>query len=171
MSERVMIFIDAANFHYALKYVIKNTKISYQKLQEMLTEERKLVRTYFYTVMVEKQNNEQNYRDQQRFLTALDYIPYLEKKFGRLVKRSGVHVEKGVDVLIAVDMLTMALRDNYDTAILVSGDGDFVSVIEAVKALGKHVEVAFPSHKAYHLRSKCDKFTLLTHEKLKDCFC
>lgn len=34
-----------------------------------------------------------------------------------------------------------ALNDEYDTAILVSGDGDFIDVMERLKELGKRVEV------------------------------
>lgn len=76
-----------------------------------------------------------------------------------------------MDIAIAVDMLRMAFRDLYDTAILVSGDGDFAYVVEAVKDLGKHVENATPkSGISYHLKSACDRFILLNREFLKDCF-
>jgi uncharacterized protein (TIGR00288 family) len=46
-----------------------------------------------------------------------------------------------VDVKLAIDMLLHASRDNYDVAILVSGDTDFVDMVQAVKDLGKNVEV------------------------------
>ena len=60
----------------------------------------------------------------------------------------------------------MAFANAYDTAILVSGDGDFVKAIEAVCDLGKHVEVAcFP--KAYHVRQAADKVIELTPDSLK----
>lgn len=40
--------------------------------------------------------------------------------------------EKGVDVKIAVDMVTMAMRDEFDIAVLFSNDTDFVPAIESV---------------------------------------
>lgn len=40
-------------------------------------------------------------------------------------------------------MLSHAFRGNYDAAILISGDGDYVPVVEEVKRLGKRVHVAF----------------------------
>ena len=47
--------------------------------------------------------------------------------------------EKQVDVSIAVDMVEMARRDEYDTAYLFSADGDFVPAVKAVRRLGKQV--------------------------------
>lgn len=50
--------------------------------------------------------------------------------------------EKTVDVNLAVDMVM--LKSNYDTAIIVSGDQDYVPAAQAVKNMGKHViNVAF----------------------------
>jgi uncharacterized LabA/DUF88 family protein len=45
--------------------------------------------------------------------------------------------EKGVDVKLATDMLV--LNDNYDVGIVVSGDADYVPVVQAVKDWGKHI--------------------------------
>jgi len=77
-------------------------------------------------------------------------------RLGRLEPRDKTFVEKGIDIAIAVDMLSMAFHDAYDTAVLVSSDGDFVKVIEAVRDLGKHVEVAC-FRKAYHVKQAADK--------------
>lgn len=54
------------------------------------------------------------------------------------------YVEKQVDVLIAVDMVGMAQRDEYDLAYLLSADGDFVPVVREVQRHGKRVFVASP---------------------------
>ena len=65
------------------------------------------------------------------------------------------YVEKGIDVKIAVDMITLALKDVYDTAILVSGDSDFVPVINQLKELRKAVQVAMfmnDNRKSYDLK-------------------
>ena len=51
--------------------------------------------------------------------------------------------EKGVDVALAVDMLTGAFEDLYDAAVLVSSDGDFKPAVEAVQRLGKRVEYLY----------------------------
>jgi len=45
--------------------------------------------------------------------------------------------EKGLDTRLAVDMV--ALEDNYDVAIVVSGDADSIPSIDLMKRRGKHV--------------------------------
>lgn len=50
--------------------------------------------------------------------------------------------EKGVDVMIAVDMIGMALKDEYGTAVLISGDSDFAHLLDLVEASGKKTVVA-----------------------------
>lgn len=164
-----MVFIDGSNLYHGLKKIIKNTHIDFSKFPQKLCGQRKLIRAYFYIAPVAREGNEEKYRAQQKFFSALDNISYLTKKLGRLEKRDNTWVEKGVDVQLAVDMLSMAVKNLYDTAILVSGDGDFAGVVEAVKDLGKHVEVAYVSQ-SYHLKSSCDKFILLNADFLKDCF-
>ena len=44
---------------------------------------------------------------------------------------------------MAKDFLSHAFLDNYDVAVLVAGDGDYVPLITEVKRLGKVVYVAF----------------------------
>ena len=50
---------------------------------------------------------------------------------------SGLGKEKAVDVKLATDMIL--LRDIYDTAIIVSGDQDYVPAVQAIKDSGKRV--------------------------------
>lgn len=50
--------------------------------------------------------------------------------------------EKGIDVLIALQMVMGAHNDDYDVAILVSADTDLVPAVETVLELGKRCEVA-----------------------------
>ena len=69
-------------------------------------------------------------------------IPYLEVKLGIVKQRGDAMVEKGVDMMIGVDILKNAYEDLYDTAILVSGDGDFYPALQAAKDQGRHVEIA-----------------------------
>lgn len=68
-------------------------------------------------------------------LIALGFDPQVFKKVS---KRS-----KGVDISLARDLLGHAYKDNYEVAVLVAGDGDFVPLVEDVKRLGKQVVVMF----------------------------
>jgi hypothetical protein len=51
--------------------------------------------------------------------------------------------EKGIDVALAVDLIHLAMRKQYDALVLFSGDTDLLPAIEAIKNLGlTHLEVA-----------------------------
>ena len=63
--------------------------------------------------------------------------------------------EKGIDVRMATDMIKLAWVDNYDVAVLVSSDADFVPVAEFLETRGiKVIHGAFPP-KGHHLSSCC----------------
>ena len=48
-----------------------------------------------------------------------------------------IMVEKAVDVMLAVDLVTMAGRDEFDAAYILSADGDYCPAVEAAARLGK----------------------------------
>ena len=66
----------------------------------------------------------------------------LSVKLGISKQRGEAVVEKGVDVMLATDLVVHAYKNHFDTAIVVSGDADFYPALQAVKDVGKHVEVA-----------------------------
>jgi uncharacterized LabA/DUF88 family protein len=69
-------------------------------------------------------------------------------RLGRLTGRGGNVRQKGVDVLLAVEMLDNAFRKNMDEIWLLAGDADFVPLIEAVTRLGTWVNVFYDAHAA-----------------------
>jgi uncharacterized LabA/DUF88 family protein len=182
---KVIVFIDGSNLYHGLKANIGKTKINFEKFVNKLVNGRELVRTYYYNVPINQTEDPINYKAQQRFFSRLDRISYFETILGRLSPRERIHKcpncqhenkiifhnEKGVDVKIAVDMLSMATKNLYDVAILVTGDGDFDKAIKEVKDLGKHVENAyFTTGHAYQLFKICDKFIELNSSFLSDCW-
>lgn len=76
---------------------------------------------------------------------------------------TSVMVEKAVDVKIAVDMVVMAERDEYDTAYLLSADGDLTPAVAAVRASGRKVFVASAQSGA-QIAAACDTFIPLRRE-------
>ncbi|MCE2405363.1 MAG: NYN domain-containing protein [Dehalococcoidia bacterium] len=107
-------------------------------------------------------------------LPALRRIDYFEVRLGRLVYRGWPSVppyEKGVDIRLGTDMLAHGVAENYDVAILVSGDSDFADAVQAVKDRGLHVEAAlFPASGSQRLRDVVDKVTLVDLDFLGDCW-
>ncbi len=61
----------------------------------------------------------------------------------RVFPRQKTRGSKRVDISLAVDMLSHAHRGNYDIAVLVAGDEDYVPLVEAVAAEGRRVALWF----------------------------
>lgn len=170
-DERVVIFIDGSNFYHCLMAEFHRADVDFSKLAQTLSMGRRLIRTYYYNAVVRREEGEERYQSQQRFFENLKRVPYLDLRLGRLEKRGGTTVEKGIDVKVATDMLWQAHNNVYDTAILVSGDADYVPAVEAVKAIGKHVEVAFvTSGRSLDLQQTADKFIALDTSVLSACW-
>jgi uncharacterized LabA/DUF88 family protein len=141
MEEKVAIFIDGSNLYHSVKNNFGRHDLNFTEFANKLSAGRKLFRIYYYNVLQDPSQYPEGYREQQEFLDALRKTPYLEVRLGSTKKALGV--EKGIDVMIATDLLYFAWRGFYDVAILVSGDADFAYAIQAVKNMGKHVEVAY----------------------------
>ncbi len=170
-DERVVIFIDGANLFHALNDEFESHNIDFTILAQKLIGDRKLVRTYYYTALPDQKINPERYAKQMKFLDALRDKDYFKVVLGRLEPRGSTYVEKGVDIALAIDMLELAFSNVYDTAILVSGDGDMVKAVEVVQRLGKHVENASTaSGLSRNLRHTCDKVITLSKEYLMDCW-
>ena len=144
-DERVMIFIDGSNLYHSLKKYFNRTDLDLGKFSQKMLEKRRLVRIYYYNAKVGQAQEPERYLEQQKFFNSINSIPYCELRLGRLVYNnwpSASPYEKGVDVRLATDMITHSFKNNYDTSILVAGDNDFVSALQAVKDNGKNVDVA-----------------------------
>jgi uncharacterized LabA/DUF88 family protein len=172
MTEKVAVFIDGANLFHALTQDHSRIDVDFEKLVYKLVGERTLTRVYYYTVFPDQQLIPDRYQKQQAFLDAINKKPYFKVVLGRLEQRpGGILIEKGVDIALAIDLLDLAFHDTYDTAILITGDGDFSRAVELVQRTGKHVENASTrSCLSYHLRNTCDKTVILDGDFLQDCW-
>jgi uncharacterized LabA/DUF88 family protein len=112
-------------------------------------------------------------RRQQRFFEEMRRAGNVELVLGRHEPRSGgsYHVEKETDVRLAVDMLVGAYKNTYDVAMLITGDTDFVPVVEAVREAEKKVIwVHFPGQAhSDALRQVCNSQLELSDKILRTC--
>jgi uncharacterized LabA/DUF88 family protein len=165
----VAIFIDGSNLYHSLDENCNRFDLDFAAFAQKLCRGRTLFRIYYYNVLRDPNRNPQAYQDQQKFLTALYSTSYLEVRLGSSKIRGDVAVEKGVDIMLATDLLKFGWESLYDVAVLVSGDGDFAYAVQAVKDMGKHVEVAaFPSNLAWELANAADERELFTPEYFSD---
>jgi uncharacterized LabA/DUF88 family protein len=80
-----------------------------------------------------------------------------------------VFVEKAVDVLVAVDLVTLAINNAYDAAYLLSADGDFTPAVDVVRAMNKKVFAASCLSGAQLARS-VSSFIHLSSAWFSDCY-
>ena len=132
-NEKVMVFVDVRNVLGAMGDDLRYSRIDFNGLIRNLTMGRYIVHSYAYDGHCDADGSDENLHN------------YL-RRCGCTVRLSNVHRvdsgQKGVDVDLATDMVLFACRGYYDTAILVSGDGDFIPAVEKVKDMGKRIEVA-----------------------------
>jgi len=145
---RVAVFIDGNNLFHAARF--HNIDIDYNKLLRVLLGDGRLLRAFFYTgvdVGAERQQG---------------FLLWMRRNGFRVIQKELKTFYDGtrkanLDVEIAVDMLSLAGR--YDTAVLVSGDEDFVYAVNAVAYKGCRVEIAgFRSNTAPKLIDVADFF-------------
>ena len=142
-QHRVAIFIDGSNLYHALRNNFGRYNLNFADFASKLCGSRRLFRTYYYNVLQDPSQRPDVYREQQEFLDILRKTPYLEVRLGGTKMAQGIPVEKGIDIMLATDLLYFGWNDFYDVAVLVSGDADFAYALQAVKNMGKHVEVAY----------------------------
>ena len=112
-------------------------------------------------------------KELQQFLGRLTVRidPNVHRELAALARRhriTTIMVEKAVDVMLAVDLVILAERNSFDVAYLLSGDGDFTPAVEAVRALGKKVFGASPTHGG-RPGPRCDAFIRVDRTWLEDC--
>jgi uncharacterized LabA/DUF88 family protein len=80
-----------------------------------------------------------------------------------------VIVEKAVDVMLAVDIVLLALRDEFDAAYILSADGDYTPAAKAARDLNKKVYAASPASGA-KLAAAVNTFISLEPYWFRDCY-
>ena len=151
---RIYVYIDNSNVFKNIKK-IKNGDHSWIQmydplaLGQALAGSRQLEKVYFYCVpppswlLTEGDESKKRHAIATKYYSAVDKLPNVLLKYGYLQGDKTNPTEKNVDTQISSDMVLHAALGNYDTAILVSNDGDFTSALKNIKILGKRVEVLF----------------------------
>lgn len=187
-QERVMVFIDGANVYNKLRDDIGGghfRPIDFGLFGKLVAgADRRLVKVYYYVSPVDQYTHPSEYSSQQQFFAELRKITYLEVRLGSLRPRTrsntcpnckhrtvtNFRVEKGVDVHLAVDMLSCAFDDQYDCAVVVSEDADFAPAADEVRRYNKKVQCASFTRKPPYLAKHCDSYIELTKSFLSPCF-
>lgn len=150
MDSIASVFIDGGYMDKVL-YEHGGMRVDFGKFVERASQGHRLLRSYYYHCLP-RQNprgpDDTGYvSNKEKFFHALQFIDNFEVRLGHLAYRGtdeqGHHLmeQKGVDVQLAVDILTLSLNRSVDTVILVCGDGDMHPVVQKVKDMGVVVKL------------------------------
>ncbi len=157
-QQRVAVFIDTQNLYHSAKNLY-GAKVNFKNLLEEAVAGRQLIRAKAYVVNTES-------GEESPFFEALE-------KLGIEIKTKDIQVFHGGakkadwDVGLAIDAITVAPK--LDTVVLVSGDGDFVPMVEYLQVhSGCQVEVmSFGRSSSHMLREVADEFIDMDEDKKK----
>jgi len=158
-DQRVGIFIDVQNLYHSSKNLFR-ARVNYKELIKGLLAGRKLIRAIGYVVKTDdiiEDTRPGSASGEAAFFDALE-------KTGVELRSKDIQIFPGGakkadwDVGMAVDAIRMA--DFLDTVILVTGDGDFIPLVEYLKwGKGRNVEVAaFNRSTSAKLKEAADAF-------------
>lgn len=130
--QRLNIFIDTQNIYHSARNLY-DAKVDFGKLVNLLTSGRNLINAFAYVVQSELTQRE------------LDFFEALIKNGIRLRAKELLIYPDGSkkadwDIGIAVDVVKFS--ELVDVVILVTGDGDFLPLVEYLQNKGKQVEIA-----------------------------
>jgi uncharacterized LabA/DUF88 family protein len=154
--DRVMVFIDLRNVLKSSEIPGLDLPLDLYRLSLDMAGGRRLVAAYVFDTRAPYGEEDRAHRmhDRLRFLGF------------RVVARESYdpsrREQKEVDVAMGCEMVAHALKDNFDVAVVVSGDRDFVPAIQHVQSAGKRVEVA-AFHEAFskEMLKSCDRYRML----------
>ena len=147
-GQRVGVLIDVQNLYHSAKNLYK-ARVNFGEILKLAISDRNLIRAFAYVVRT-KTGEERPFFDALTKLGIETRVRDLQEFYGGMKKADW-------DVGITVDAVRISA--SVDAVVLVSGDGDFLQLVEYLKNQGKRVEViAFGRSASSKLKEEVDEF-------------
>ena len=147
-EQRVVVLIDVQNLYHSAKNLYRS-KVNFKEVLRKAISGRKLIRAFAYVVRTKT-------GEEKPFFEALTNLG-IETRVRDLQEFYGGQKKADWDVGIVIDAIRIA--PSVDAVVLVSGDGDFISLVEYLKNQGKRAEViAFGRSASSKLKEVADEF-------------
>jgi uncharacterized LabA/DUF88 family protein len=147
-GQKVGILIDVQNLYHSAKNLY-SARVNFREILKLAISGRNLIRVFAYVVRT-KSGEEKPFFEALTKLGIETRVRDLQEFYGGLKKADW-------DVGITIDAIRIA--PDVNTIVLVSGDGDFVALVEYLKNQGKRVEVvAFGRTASLRLKEVADEF-------------
>lgn len=171
-KERVAVLIDGSNFYHYLKArevsfpFGTGARFKYRQMIDWIVGDRLCVAKNYYVGILrnvdQTDKSASMVRGQQKFLAGLRNDGFKVVP-GKIMYDAGRIREKGTDVAIALDLALGAVRDTFDTVVLVSSDTDLVPALRIVRQEGKKAEyVGFAHRPSFGIQKNVDFSRLLS---------
>jgi uncharacterized LabA/DUF88 family protein len=148
-----------------------------------MAKDSSILRTYYYHCppYISHAPTEEEKRRQaisNGFFTSLERLPRFQVRLGKLEKRgidkdtgAPIFQQKRVDLMLGIDMVSLAATSKIEKAILLAGDSDFVPAVQMVKNFGVQVILWHGPSWSFHnvLWQQCDGVTKITQEVINSC--
>jgi uncharacterized LabA/DUF88 family protein len=155
-KKKVNVYVDGFNLYHAIE-ALQDHRLKWINLKELgrsfLRPGEELNRVIFFTAVLtwnkDKQQRHKNFIAAQKGVG----VEVVESNFRKMSRHCRVmdrycarHEEKQTDVAIAVAMLSDAMRDEYQRAVLVTADSDQVPLVREFRRSfpRKHITLAAP---------------------------
>lgn len=148
-SQRVAVLIDVQNMYHSAKNLF-HARVNFNEILKNAVGGRQLIRAIAYVIRTES-------GEEKTFFEALTKMG-VETKVKDLQIFAGGAKKADWDVGMAID--AVSLGDKVDAVVLITGDGDFVPLVEFLKGGRAQVEVmAFGRSASQRLKEAADDFT------------
>jgi len=143
---RSVFLIDNGYLSAILRDEFGEPRIDYLTLSEVVCQGYHRLRTYVYDCLPYQANpptpqQQQLYAGKVKFFSALKKLPSFEVRFGKQRPRGTDFVQKGVDILLAVDLVRLSAKAQVHKVFLMAGDGDYVPAVQTDKDEGVSVKL------------------------------
>ena len=175
--QHVMAFIDGGYLRALCKQLYGTDNLNFERLGLKIREafqiclvgqfQLDLIRIYYYDAIVE--SDHEKYEAQKEYFDSIR-APLFSVQLGNLIPspKEGLR-QKGVDVLMAIDALTKAYRNQYDVGMFLLDDRGFIPLINAVNDAGKKtIGIYYPPDSAKELLRSFDMSIGLGNSEIKD---
>lgn len=156
-EQRVAVLMDVQNMYHSAKNIY-GARVNFGEVLKAAVAGRKLIRAVAYVVQTETP-------EEKSFFEALTNLG-IETRVKDLQVFPGGMKKGDWDVGLAIDAVKLAPQ--LDVLVLVTGDGDFIPLVEYLKNQGRQVElIAFSKSGSSKLIKIVDDFTDLSENKRK----
>ncbi len=179
--DKTAVFIDGGYISILTKFAFPDKdlprRLNFELLCKNICDKRgvELLRGYYYhcpPFQSQYPTEEEKKRKQghDKFIHGLKQLKRFQVREGRLSKiydenKKPIYIQKGVDVLLAIDMIKLILKGAIQRVIILACDSDFVPVVRAIREEGAIVEL-------YHFTEGEDSFRSSRYliDEVDECF-